>query len=415
MAGALEIPITLAHARGAYTATARFGEQAEPANLVLDTGSSTLALHARTYDPDRDGRLQATPWVQEIRYGGGALAGPVLRSRLAFGHGHHQRAIEDAVFALIESDTPFLQGADGLWGLAYRGLDPAYDVSSLLASQGHEPALSWPWPYGSGHDLDLARFDQFVHTLPRTHLTPAFTALEAEGVLRNRFGFLARRSLLHMAGHDGGPAHDPLNQGVLVLGGGEAQQHLHDGHFQAVRIVHDLHYDANLRAVQVGTEAPIPVPPFHATGTSGPQGNALLDTGSSFLILESEAWRAVMAAFARHDARFPALVERGRAGLAPEAGLPNIAIDCPSWPDLHLVLEAPGGGESRLRIPASAYWQHNALQAGRCQCLLAPQLPDFPGRSILGLPLFAGRYAVFDRAAAGGIGEVRLAGARGAG
>lgn len=410
MPTALEIPTTLAIARGGYTATARFGEHGESAELVLDTGSSTLALHRCAYRPERDGHLQATPWLQEIRYGGGAWAGPVLRSRLAFGHGHHQRAIDDALFALIETETPFLQGADGLWGLAYRDLDPAYDASEALATQGHSPALSWPWPYGSGHDLDLARFDQFVHTLPRTHLTPAFTALEEEGVLRNRFGFLARRSLVHVDGPGHG-AH-PLNAGVLVLGGGEEQQHHHQGGFQAIRILHDLYYNANLRAVQVGDDAPIPVPPLDAGDLQHRYSNALLDTGSSFLVLEASTFDAVMAALGRRDAAFPGLVERAREALARGGGLPNHAVETHRWPDLHLVLEAPDGNDSRLRVPASHYWQHNALAAGQCQCLLMAQLPHFPRQSILGLPLFAGRYSVFDREAADGLGVVRMAAAR---
>ena len=53
----------------------------------------------------------------------------------------------------------------------------------------------------------------------------------------------------------------------------------------------------------------------------------------------------------------------------------------------------------------------NALKAGRALFLLMPGLAHFPRQSILGLPLFAGRYAVFDRRA-GGLGSVRLAQAR---
>ena len=137
MPAAIEIPTTLAHARGAYTATAHFGEHGDAAQLILDTGSSTLVVRPHAYAPARDGHLAATPWVQEIRYGGGAWAGPVLQSRLAFGHGHHARAIDDALFACCETDDALFQGADGLWGLAFRGLDPSWDVSPLLSEQGH--------------------------------------------------------------------------------------------------------------------------------------------------------------------------------------------------------------------------------------------------------------------------------------
>src|SRR5690606_20612025 len=129
-----------------------------PAQLILDTGSSTLVVRPHAYVAARDGHLTATPWVQEIRYGGGAWAGPVLQSRLAFGHGHHARAIDDALFACCETDDALFQRADGLWGLAYRDLDPAWDVSPLLGQQGHAPPLSWPWPHEQGHAPDLDRF-----------------------------------------------------------------------------------------------------------------------------------------------------------------------------------------------------------------------------------------------------------------
>lgn len=415
MPAAIEIPTTLAHARGAYTATAHFGEHGDPAQLILDTGSSTLVVRPHAYAADRDGHLAATPWVQEIRYGGGAWAGPVLQSRLAFGHGHHARAIDDALFACCETDDALFQGADGLWGLAYRKLDPAWDVSSLLSQQGHAPPLSWPWPYEQGHALDLDRFKDFLHHQPRTHLQPAFTALEEEGVVRNRFALAIGRPVAHMT-HDkpslAALEADPLNRGALVLGGGTEQQHLYRGGFQDIRIVHDLYYNANLRAVRVGSGDPIPVPPLDASREAAMGSNALLDTGCSFLTFPVGVWTAVMAALARIDPGFPALVERSARSLASGEGLPLHELAAHRWPDLHLHLEAPGGGDTVLRIPASSYWPRNAPGHGYCLCLLAPPPPGFVDCALLGLPVFAGRYAIFDRAAAAGQGVLRIANAR---
>ena len=75
--------------------------------------------------------------------------------------------------------------------------------------------------------------------------------------------------------------------------------------------------------------------------------------------------------------------------------------------------EAPDGATTEVRVPASQYWPRNALKPGQTLCLLAPALAHFGGQSILGLPLFAGRYAVFDRDRAGGAGVVRLASSHG--
>ncbi|KFN46231.1 hypothetical protein N790_02185 [Arenimonas malthae CC-JY-1] len=384
MAAGIELETTLAYAQGAYTVAAAFGSEGDTAQLVLDTGSSTLAVTPRAYQPERDRARQPTPWVQEIRYGGGAWSGPVLRSRLAIGHGRHARAIDDALFALIETDTSFLRDADGFWGLAYAGLDPASVAAGAPGA-------------------------------PRTWLTPAFTALEEEGVVANRFALSVGRAVAH-ARESAATAHqraaDPLNRGTLVLGGGSEQQHLYRGGFQDVRILHDLYYNANLRWLRVGDDDPIPVPPLAPGDAATHYSNALLDSGSSFLVFEAGTWQALLASLGRRNPNFPGLIEKARHALAAGAGLPEGNVDPRHWPDLHLGLEAPDGRDSVLRIPASHYWPGNALRTGQRLCLLMGQLPHFPRQSILGLPLFAGRYAVFDRSAGGGLGVVRFADAR---
>ena len=206
---------------------------------------------------------------------------------------------------------------------------------------------------------------------------------------------------------------DPLNRGALVLGGGAEQQHLYRGGFQDIRIVHDLYYNANLRTLRVGSGDPIPVPPLDASRVAAMGSNALLDTGCSFLVLEAGTHAAVMDAFAAADPRLPDLVEQSRRAFANGSGLEQHAVHALDWPDLHFGFEAPDGATTEVRVPASQYWPRNALKPGQTLCLLAPALAHFGGQSILGLPLFAGRYAVFDRDRAGGAGVVRLASSHG--
>ena len=278
------------------------------------------------------------------------------------------------------------------------------------------PPLSWPWPYEQGHALDLDRFQDFLHHQPRTHLRPAFTALEEEGVVRNRFALAIGRAVAHVTLEKPSLAAleaDPLNRGALVLGGGAEQQHLYRGGFQDIRIVHDLYYNANLRTLRVGSGDPIPVPPLDASRVAAMGSNALLDTGCSFLVLEAGTHAAVMGAFAAADPRLPDLVEQSRRAFANGGGLEQHAVHALDWPDLHFGFEAPDGATTEVRVPASQYWPRNALKPGNTLCLLAPALAGFGGQSILGLPLFAGRYAVFDRGGAGGTGVVRLASSHG--
>ena len=80
----VQLPITLAYAKGAYTVALRIGRAARVANLVLDTGSSTLVVLPHAYDPAQDAGHAPTAWAQEVRYGAGAWAGPVLSAEVHF-------------------------------------------------------------------------------------------------------------------------------------------------------------------------------------------------------------------------------------------------------------------------------------------------------------------------------------------
>ena len=408
----VELQTTLAHAQGAYSVAIALGSEGRPANVLLDTGSSSLAVRAACYDPARDRDAVRTGLAQEVVYGGGTWAGPVLRSRLSFGSGREARAIADAWFALIEAGDGLFRGADGIFGLAYGELDVARDLSALLASRGVQPPVTWPWPFAAGDDLDLATFRDLLQRQPRATLLPAFGALEQEGVCRNRFGFAAGRAVVHVASPGASTraqAADPLNRGTLVLGGGAEQQHLHRGGFRDVRVVHDLYYNVNLRAVQVGGEAPIAVPALAPADIATRHSNALLDTGSSFVVLEPSTWDAVVAAFGRLDARFPPLIDACAEAFRDGRGLAGDRIDPHAWPDLRFHFEAPDGGDTVLRVGGARYWPRNALAHGQSLFLLVRGLAHFPRQSILGLPLFAGRYAVFDRSAGNGLGVVRFA------
>jgi hypothetical protein len=179
-----------------------------------------------------------------------------------------------------------------------------------------------------------------------------------------------------------------------------------------VRILHDLYYNANLRAVRVGDQAPIVVPPLAASDVASRCSNALLDSGSSFLVLEASLYQGVLEAFGDRDPDMLALVERFWQGFRQDQrGVPNAEVDAFDWPALHFFVRAPDGSETRLTCPPAHYWQRNALRAGQAMFLLMDQLPGWAKQTILGLPLLAGHYVVFDRAAADG-GRLRFATAK---
>ena len=50
----VRIPITNVYMGGDYTGTIAVGSEGKTANVILDTGSSTLALDGKFYDPEQD-------------------------------------------------------------------------------------------------------------------------------------------------------------------------------------------------------------------------------------------------------------------------------------------------------------------------------------------------------------------------
>ncbi len=81
----LQLRTTLAYAKGAYTVEIKIGSQRRPANVLLDSGSSTLVVLPQAYDPSHDQNLTATSLAQSIAYGIGTWAGPVLKTEITFG------------------------------------------------------------------------------------------------------------------------------------------------------------------------------------------------------------------------------------------------------------------------------------------------------------------------------------------
>ncbi len=410
----LQLRTTLAYAKGAYTVEIKIGSQRRPANVLLDTGSSTLVVLPQAYDPSHDHCLNATTLAQSIAYGIGTWAGPVLKTEIAFGDQRHARILPDAEIAMIESSAQNFRDADGLLGLAYRKLDKAHDVTALLTEKKIEPHHTWPWPFQTKESADLSAFKTQLRDQPLVNLTPCFSALEEEGIISDKFSLLIKRALVHVLDDSATPeqlAADPLNKGVLVLGGGEECQSLYQGGFETAKIVHDLYYNANLIAVQVGDKPRIPAPALLEKYQSAYASNAIFDTGSSFLVLEASIYDAVLADFAEYDKSFPDLIARFQKSFQKEHGLPNDSIKTHDWPKLHFHLESPSGDEVTFSCSPGNYWQHNAYHAGECFFLLMRQLPKWPNQSILGLPLMSGHYCVFDRRADGD-GVLRLAKAK---
>jgi len=78
------IPITNVYMGGDYTGRILVGEKQTPLNVILDTGSSALALNGDKYTPDFGAGDQATKLAQTDSYGDGSTwTGAVIKATVA--------------------------------------------------------------------------------------------------------------------------------------------------------------------------------------------------------------------------------------------------------------------------------------------------------------------------------------------
>ena len=187
-------------------------------------------------------------------------------------------------------------------------------------------------------------------------------------------------------------ATDPLNNGYLILGGGEEATDLYSGAFKTAVVLSDDYYSVNLKQVIVGAAAPIAAspPPRHSDSHT----NAFVDSGTSGLALAPEVFDAILATLSADQVK----LIRSRQATAASVTLSD-------WPTLTLVLEGAGEDIS-LAIEPEHYWQMDAWEVGTAVCALWRASAE---QSVLGLPLLNSHFTVFDRAANGGLGALKFA------
>jgi len=391
MAGTvIRVPINNVKGGGDYTGEIRVGSQGAVANVILDTGSSTLAVIPRVYKVAEDKNVTLTSFAQLVTYGTGGWSGPVLQTTLSMGSGANQASVNTYI-AIADEQLPHNLGpADGILGLAFNSLNGAYDLTAYLTSQNVNPPVTYPWLFPVRTSAAaLQQVEQFLARLTEIDLTPYFTALETANVTRNIFAFYTLRSTPNMASAN--PATDPLNNGIFVLGGGLDQVDLYTGEPLNVAVLDNLYYNTNLKAVQVGNTAPVGVNPLPASQAKSLGSNSIVDSGTNSLVLAQNVYDAVISGLGSLSANFATLVREATSnGAVPQSNL-NLS----NWPDIKFVMQGADGGDVTLICTPATYWQTDAYQAGYAAFQINNG-GNFP-LSILGLPLFNNYYTVFDR------------------
>lgn len=397
-AKSLRIAITNVHDGSDYSAQMLIGSNKVPANLILDTGSSTLAVEPKVYNPADDTDMTATSLMQIVTYGTGGWAGPVVNTTLTFGSGAGAVTLQTAPVAVaMNQEKGNFQGVDGILGLAFNALNTGYDLKSYLATTNPTKPFTWPWPFsGSGNFtkfLNRIRHLLSGNSLHSTDVEPYFTELESNGVVANKFAFYTKRSFVHLASTDmSAVAADPLNNGVFILGGGEEQTGLYSGAFLDVDVTDDLYYNTNLVAVQVGNQPQVNAQPLQAQ-YSFAGSNSIVDSGTSDLSLAKDVYDAIISGLSAENAAFAQLMANG---VPAKGGIPMSELDLSKWPDIYFILTGINGGTVKLSCSPSTYWQVNFPQAGKAVFQISGPVGQ-ANQSILGLPLMNNYYTIFDR------------------
>jgi hypothetical protein len=406
--------ITNAVTGNSFTGTVLIGQQLDPVNVIIDTGSSSFAVLTAKYNAGSDIFLKPTTLLQYDSYGpdgetgfwfgpvvqtqvmltvpGGTLPGPVLGLNISVGIADDSTATH-----------PVFARADGILGLAYPSLNRAFDVSSYLVGE-HKPPLTYPWPIPASQvPQTQSAFDTFIKgtKAPEVKVTPFMTQLVQEGLLSNKFALWVFRAMANQRTNN--PAADPSNIGLLILGGGEAFYQGQVGPFQAAQIVSDSYYGLNLIAVQVGSNPRIHALPG-ASLEKGDFANALLDSGTAPIQLQADLYKTVMKQMELAVPNFSSLTEF--VSFFDTYQAPNSVLGAADWPVLKFILAGTDSNQITLSCFPTQYWQTDGNAPGRAQFMLQ-ELSDPTQPTVLGLTLMTGYYTIFDRSE--GLGIINFA------
>lgn len=168
MAKIARIPITNVYANGDYTGRILVGPEEQPMNVILDTGSSALALDGKKYHPSLSSGDQSTKLAQTSAYDdGSSWTGAVIKTGISIGDGKASVLLNDANAAIAYLSKDMFDSCDGILGLAYAYLDDAFTM----------PEDTWAHKY----------LETQVRTGRHGQLKPYLTQLADEGGPRIRW------------------------------------------------------------------------------------------------------------------------------------------------------------------------------------------------------------------------------------
>jgi hypothetical protein len=405
----LRIPITNVHSGSDYSARILVGSQQVAANVILDTGSSTLAVVPSIYKASEDTDMGPSSLAQRVKYGTGEWLGPVVKTSLVLGNPEGDAAsLKRAPIAITVSQSKGdFAGVDGIMGLAYQSLNDAVDLRRHLTKQKVSPPVTFPWPFEVG---DFAtRWKHFAMLVAgrdafHSSVEPYFNELESQGLPIKKFAFYTLRSWVRVASRQpAAVARDPRNHGYFVLGGCEEQTSLYTGSFKKVAVVHDVYYNTDLLAVQVDGCPAIKAGRLQHRFRADSASNSIIDSGTNVLVLANDVCQGVIESLAKLNPEFIRLIQQ-----AGQGSVPSSAVKLAEWPSLNFFLKGTDGKPVMLTCLPENYWQDQHPTPGRSVFQIRPA-GNPVNQSILGLPLMNNYYTVFDRSQGAAKGVIKFA------
>jgi len=374
----VKIPITNIFAGGDYTGQIMVGPEQKPMNVLLDTGSSALALDERKYAPDFARGDTSTDLAQTDTYGDGSVGwtGSVIKSTITVGSGANIAELSNGnVSVAYKVSDRMFDGYDGILGLAYAPLDDAFQM---------------PQDTSQHHYTDVE-----VRAGNPNLMVPYLTQLSDAGITTDKMSFYTHRSFVHVGGD---VANDPLNNGLMILGGGEESTDLYTGSFQTVKVLSDDWYSTKLKEVVVGNSSPVAA---RLQGPIGMPSNSIVDSGTNSLSISPQMLSAIISKFSPDQQLL--LNKSIYDEQDPLVPMSKLRLD--EWPTISFVMEGDMG-DVKLDVTPSNYWQVNTQNVGFAAAAITVGPPDL---AILGLPLMNGYFTIFDGEADGGKGVIKFA------
>ncbi len=398
----IKFPINIAQAQGAYSLELLVGSEQVPLKLLIDTGSSTLAFHATRYSVEKDLNSSTTQIAQCVTYGMGGWAGPMLNSTITYSNGDTEFVIHDASFSIIsnEKGKNFLS-LDGILGLAYHHLNKGYNLSNYYESKNTNETHTYPWTFSEQiEQTGIDAFKKFLVKFPEKDITPNFTAFAQENISLNKFALSIHRSIVYVPQKNmtlEQKENEDLNKGLFVIGDAEAEKGLYNGSPQVVKVVHDAYYNTKLLSVRVSGFDAFRAPPLDEAHVHNFFSNAIIDSGSSYLMLQQQIYEHIIDSFKAIDPNLLTFINEFKKTQESQSAYCPKNLDLKQWPNLYFTFEGTEENEVTLCCQPDHYWQLDALAPGQAFFTLLNQIPKWPNQSVIGLPIISSYFCVFDR------------------